>query len=87
MENELTYTEHRAGVFEDGLQVCILCGKVICDYTGSWLSEHGGTIKGFPEGTIYVTGKNPVQWTILKPLRNYGGDDPYIRKIVKCVQS
>lgn len=86
MKEELIYTEHRAGVFEDGLQICIHCGKVICDYTGSWLSSDGYVPRGFPEGEIYVTGKNPVQWTAVKPLENYGGDDPYKRTIIKCVQ-
>jgi len=86
MIKELTYTEHHAGAFEDGLQICIHCGTVICDYTGEWLSSNGTVVQGFPEGEIYVTGTNPVQWTSIKPLENYGGDDPYIRKIVKCIQ-
>lgn len=83
---EIVYTEHHAGTFEDGLQVCIHCGKVICDYTGHWMTDSPNkTLNGFPEGPIYVTGTNPIQWTIVKPEENYGGDDPYCRKVIKCV--
>jgi hypothetical protein len=82
---ELIYTEHQAGSFEDGIQICTLCAKVICNYAvGEWVSNTGEAPHGFPEGPIYVTGTNPVQWTTVKPLENYGGDDPYTRKIVKC---
>lgn len=84
-KQELIYTEHYAGVFEEGLQVCIYCGKVICDYTGHWVSDSGEQIQGWPEGPVYMTGINPVQTMVDKPLENYGGDDPYKRKIVKCV--
>ncbi len=85
IKKEIIYTEHVAGTFEQGLQVCILCGHVICDYTGHWMSNDGSEIKGYPEGKIYITGTNPIQTTTIKPLENYGLEDPYIRKIKKCV--
>ncbi len=85
MKEEIIYIEHYAGGFEDGLQICIHCGAVICDYTGHVLSADGSSPKGFPVGKIYVTGTNPVEWTIIEPLPNYGGDDPYTRTIVKCM--
>ncbi len=81
---ELIYTEHHAGTFEAGLQICILCGEVLCDYTGHWVSTDGKAPLGWPEGKIYMTGFNPVTTTTVKPLENYGGDDPFIRKIVPC---
>lgn len=83
--SEIIYTEHQAGSFEDGLQICILCGQIISDYTGHWASNDGSPIKGFPEGKIYITGTNPVQTTTIKPLKNFGNGDPYMRKIVKCI--
>lgn len=85
---EIIYTEHLAGTFEDGLQVCILCGHILCDYTGHWVSDSNATnatIKGWPEGKIYTTGINSSTTTIIEPLENYGPEDPYTRKIVKCV--
>lgn len=86
MGKEVIYIRHQAGTFEDGLQICVHCGKIICDYTGHWVSADGGSgPMGFPEGAIWVTGTNPIQWTIAEPMENYGGDDPYIRKIVNCV--
>ena len=85
-KKEIIYTEHLAGDFEDGLQVCRLCGHVICDYTGSWATDDGSTPQGFQSGPIYITGNFPVETTSLKPLPNYANEDPYIRKIVKCDQ-
>lgn len=82
---ELIYTEHEAGDFEDGLQICILCGKVITDYTGSWVSSDNSSIRGFAQGKVWQTGTNPVQTMGVEPLRNYGDGDPFIRKIIKCV--
>lgn len=81
---ELIYIEHLAGAFEEGLQICTLCGKVITDYTGSWASTDGKTPRGFPEGPVWLTGTNPVQTMAIKPEENYGGPDPYKRVIRKC---
>ncbi len=78
-----------AGTFEDGLQICTLCGKVLTDYTGGgFMSDRpNAVLAGWREGPVYVTGVNPVQTTILKPLENYGGDDPYKRIIVGCTEN
>jgi len=84
-ENEIVYVEHHAGSFEDGLQICVLCGKVIADYTGHWVNDNPyPQIKGWPEGPIFITGTNPVTTTTERPLVNYGGNDPYTRKVIKC---
>lgn len=83
---EVIYTEHLAGAFEDGLQVCVLCCKVITDYTGEWATSDGSKPQGFPEGPIYQCGTNPVQTMALKPLENYGEKDPYKRIIKKCTE-
>lgn len=85
MKKELTYIEHHAGTFEEGLQICIHCGHIICDYTGDWLSSSGDAPKGFAEGPIWMQGVNPVQITTIQPLENYGGDDPYTRTIIQCI--
>lgn len=83
---DITYVEHHAGSFEDGIQICIHCGHIITDYSGgNWASTDGNPPRGFQEGPIYITGKNPIETTTIKPLENYGGDDPYKRTIVKCV--
>lgn len=84
MIKEITYIEHYAGSFEQGLQVCIYCGKVITDYTGHWVTPGGGKLTGFQEGPIWTTGVNPIETTSERPLENYGGDDPYKRIIRKC---
>lgn len=51
--SSFTYTQHIAGSFEDGLQVCRLCGKVLADYTGSWATtDPTGRPASWPEGEI-----------------------------------
>lgn len=81
---DITYIEHCAGSFEQGLQVCIYCGKVITDYTGHWVSSDGAGLTGYQEGPVWITGVNPVETTSEMPLENYGDDDPYKRIIKKC---
>lgn len=82
---EIVYIEHRAGVFEDGLQICVLCGIVLVDYTDDWLSTRPGPLHGWPEGPLYRTGVNPVVTMIEPPLENFGRHDPYTRVVKKCV--
>lgn len=83
-KKEIIYIEHEAGEFEDGLQVCRLCGAILCDYTGEWVSTNRNKLKGWPKGKIYVTGINPIQTSIYKPKENYGTEDPFYRCIIKC---
>lgn len=81
---ELIYTEHHAGVYEDGLQICTLCGAVLIDFVD--VDCYGDEISGLPEGVVYVANfKKTMHTQIDKPLRSYGDDDPYVRKVVKCV--
>jgi len=39
-KKEITFIEHEAGEYEDGLQVCIYCGEVLADFSemmkGEW---------------------------------------------------
>lgn len=37
-KKEITFIEHEAGEYEDGLQVCIYCGEVVTDFSdmGNW---------------------------------------------------
>lgn len=86
MNKELVYIEHRAGVFEEGIQICVLCGEVICDYSGNnWASLDGTKPPGWPEGPLYMQGKNPTMITSTRPEINYGEDDPYTRIVKPCV--
>ncbi len=79
---ERIYIEHQAGEFVDGLQVCILCGKVITDYTGDWVSDKPlSPLLGFPVGKVWIHGSTT---TTDRPLDNYGGGDPYKRVIKLC---
>lgn len=83
MKEELVYIEHQAGDFEDGLQVCVLCGEVICDYTGHWMSSDNSPIRGFASGTVY---KYKNETTTINPEEGfYGVSDPYKRIVKKCV--
>jgi hypothetical protein len=83
---EIIYVEHKAGTYEDGVQICVHCGMILCNYTtGHWKSMDGTAPKGFREGPVYITGKNPIQYLVEMPRESYGEDDPYIRKIQKCV--
>ncbi len=86
MKRQLTYIEHFAGEFVDGLQVCAMCGAVITDYTGNWVSSDGVKPKGFPHGPIYTTGINPVQWTTVMPEESFGINDPFVRTIKSCLE-
>jgi hypothetical protein len=81
---DLIYTEHEAGTFEDGIQICVHCLMILCDYTSGAWDCIGGEPKGFIEGPLYITGVNPRQYTTVKPKLNYGGGDPYLRKFVLC---
>lgn len=83
-KRKVVYTEHCAGTFEDGLQVCTKCGTVLCDYTGNWASSDGKAPGGFPEGPLWVTGTNPIQFIDVKPEKKYGNFDPCERTIVQC---
>jgi hypothetical protein len=85
MKKELIYVEHFAGDFEDMIQVCIYCGKVITDYSGGgWVSSDDSALKGYASGSVWMTGTNPVTTQAYKPEKNYGPDDPFTRKIIKC---
>lgn len=87
IKKEIIYVQHRAGSFEDGLQVCTLCGQVICDYSsGNWMSNDNSKITGYREGLIFITGTNPVTTSIERPKKSYGPEDPYIRIVIKCDQ-
>ena len=80
-KKEIIYTEHKAGEYEDGLQICVLCGEILTDYTGVWMTSDGRPPQGFPEGKIYKAGN---ETTSIKPEEYYGPDDPYIRTVIKC---
>ncbi len=63
----MSFTKHIAGPFKPDLkQHCVLCGYELCNYQGAMV-EGGGKIGGFPEGEIYVGGKNPTVFTITPP--------------------
>lgn len=55
----ITYIQHVAGVYEDGLQLCRYCGKILIDHTGSW-------------ATTDPTG-NPGSWTEGETISQSGG--------------
>lgn len=50
------YIEHDAGAYEDCIQVCRMCGEVLCDYTGAAWPEGDPAPRGFAEGTLYTSG-------------------------------
>lgn len=87
MLKELIYTEHLAGAYESGLQICIRCGAVLTDHSGTVMTCDNSVLRGWPEGALlYITGSNPVQTTVVMPLANYGDGDPFNRKIIQCIQ-
>lgn len=87
---KIIYTEHQAGSFEDMVQICVLCGLVICDYTGAWASSDGSAPCGWTPGPLFIGGKNPTVFLTSKPTLNYGSlnneEDMYYRKTQPCVE-
>jgi hypothetical protein len=79
---ELIYIAHKAGDFEDKIQVCVHCGKVLADYTGSWYSDDGSIPKGWPPGEVISQNGNLTMVGV--PLENFGGEDPYKRIVKYC---
>lgn len=47
---------HLAGAFEDGVQHCVMCGKVLCDYRNAMIPDGQPTPKGWPKGEVYQLG-------------------------------
>lgn len=46
---------------DDMIQRCVICGKIICDYSGGVMypADHEPP-KEFPAGEIFIQGKNPT---------------------------
>lgn len=93
IEKHITHVRHLAGEFEEGMQLCRLCGEVLCDYTGSWASIDGTGPVSFPTGFLYVSGKNPTTYCIEEPkneeefegdLSEDGEQIKYINKVIGC---
>jgi len=83
---ELIYIQHHAGTFENGIQVCIFCGHVLCNYDKNWKSVVGDHVNSIPEGKVYIcTHNNSTTLITIRPDENYGPRDQYRRKVVKCV--
>lgn len=60
--------KHIVGPFEGGMQFCIICGKVICDYRNACWPSGQEPPQGFSEGVIYMEGVNPTSfYTELAP--------------------
>jgi len=47
---------HIAGEMVNGIQRCIICGEVICDYTNTLTPSEQPPLKGWPEGDIFISG-------------------------------
>lgn len=48
--------KHIAGEMIEGVQYCLICGQVLCDYRGAVSPEKGWVPQGWPDGFIYVRG-------------------------------
>ena len=49
------YIKHIVGEMdESGMQMCVICGKVITDYRGAMTPIGSPPLKGFDAGAIYI---------------------------------
>lgn len=62
-------TRHIVGETNGGLQHCIICGEVIADYRGAafYPPLEDSQILSWPEGEIYMQGKNPTVISTTEP--------------------
>ncbi len=58
--------QHIVGASIDGVQSCVLCGTVIADYRNA-MTCTPGPIPTWPEGDIYVHGRNPTVYSTMEP--------------------
>lgn len=61
---------HVVGASLGGVQRCIICGIIIADYRNG-ASDTPGPIPTWPEGEIYVQGKNPTVYSTTEPEEGY----------------
>jgi hypothetical protein len=65
------YVEHLAGALEDNIQLCRLCGTVLNDFTNAAWPANQPPPPGFPEGPLYVSGRNPTTFSTMLPAEHF----------------
>lgn len=48
------WTKHISGALTNGMQHCVLCGKVLSDYRNTATIQSSTPLRGWPEGAVYV---------------------------------
>lgn len=61
---------HIAGPYEDQVQYCVVCGKIITDYRGARWPDGQRPPQGFREGEVFVQGNmtSPVSPAVVLEL-------------------